>query len=99
MEIEEVHRGECNRIRLTDRDESLIGRKIDGGIQPELMVKDVAVALSVEVEVGVVGQIDDRLPVAPGSQSQLKGILIAPHVMGYHFQIAGIAGLSVLREI
>ena len=63
------------------------------------MVKDVAVALSVEVEVGVVGQIDDSLPVAPGSQSQLKGILIAPHVMGYHFQIAGIAGLSVLGKI
>ena len=58
-----------------------------------------AVALTVEVEVGVVGQIDDSLPVTPGSQSQLKGILIAPHVMGYHFQIAGIAGLSVLRKI
>ena len=60
LELLEVHRCSRHGIWLSNRNEGLIGRQIDRSVQLKLMSEDVSIAFSVEVELGVVGEVDHR---------------------------------------
>ena len=95
----EVHRGACHRLGCSDRDEGVICREIFRGIEFENVVQDGAGAFSIEIEIGVVGEVHNGRGVSLGRECEGEFILLRPLIMGHGLEIARIAGLSVLREI
>ncbi len=63
------------------------------------MIKNIPVTLAIQIEVGVVGKVDDSRLVGLRRESQFEGVVFAPLVMRHNLQIAWITGLSVLRKI
>ena len=63
------------------------------------MIKDIPVPLAIQIEIGVVGKIDNGCLVGLSRECQLQRIVLAPLVVGDNLQIAGITSLTVLRKV
>ena len=96
LELLEVHRSSGHRISLADRNQSLVGRQIDLGVEFQLVIKDIPVPLAIQIEIGVVGKVHDSCLVGLRRESQFESVVLAPLVVGDNLQIAGITCLSVL---
>ena len=99
LEFLEIHRGSGDRIRLTKRDQGLVGRKVYGSIEFQLVAENIPIAFSVEVEISMIGKIDDGGLVRPGGQIELESVVISPLVTRDNLHVARISGLAILREI
>ena len=60
------------------------------------MREDVAAALAVEIEIGVVGQVDYCRSIAAGGQGESQVVLLAPFIAGHCLQCSRVAHLPVL---
>ena len=56
-------------------------------------------ALAVEVEVGVVGEVDDGGPVRHRREGDPQGVVLAPFVAHHGLEVARIAFFAVLGEV
>ena len=72
---------------------------VNGSVEFELMVENVAITLSVEVEISVIGKVDNGGLIRPCSEIEFQGVILAPLVPGDDFKIAGITRLTILGEI
>ncbi len=73
---------------LTGRDRKLICRGKGIRVDPDLLVQDGACAVSCEIEIGVIGRIDDCSLVGRRLISDLQGILLSQRVRDREFQIS-----------
>ena len=96
LAVDKVHRCACDRLALAERDLCLVCRKVFRCIHAEDMSEDVSVALSVEVEVCMVCEVDHSRSVRLRSECETKLAVFAPVVACDCLHSAGIALLSCL---
>ena len=65
----------------------------------ELVAKDVAAAFTSQIEVGVVGEVDNRIFVRRRRIFDAQFVVAAERVGDVHFQIAGIAFFPIFTQI
>ena len=99
LELPEIHRCTCNRVWLSYRNQGLVSRQIDLGVEFQLVIEDIPVPLAIQIEIGVVGKVHDSCLVGLSRECQLQRIVLAPFVVGDNLQIAGITSLTVLRKV
>ncbi len=99
LELPEIHRSAGDRVRLPYRNQGLVCRQINLGVEFQLVVKNIPVALAVQIKIGVVGKVDDSCLVGLSRESQFQNIIFAPFVVRNDLQIARISSLAVLRKV
>ena len=99
LELPEIHRCTCNRVWLSYRNQGLVSRQIDLGVEFQLVIKDIPVPLAIQIEIGVVGKIDNGCLVGLSRECQLQRVVLTPLVVGDDLQIARITSLTVLRKV
>ena len=52
-----------------------------------------------QVEVCVIGKVQNRRGIGHGGEGKLKGMVVTPLVTGCNLKVAGITGLTVFREV
>ena len=95
--IDEVHRSAGHRLGVAERNLGLVRRQVLGSEQLEFVIFDRAFV--VQVEIDVVGHVEDRRGIRFGRKGQTEGVVIIPLVTGDNLQVARITGFSVLGEI
>jgi hypothetical protein len=97
--IDEVHRSAGYRLAFSERNLSLVGREIFRSVEPEIMTEDVAVTLAVEIEICVVGEVDDSRSVRLGGKGEAKLIFLGPLIARNCLEGSRIAHFTILRII
>ena len=91
----EVERRAGHRRDLAGRDRGRVDRRVVGGHQLQLVVVGAAGALAGEVEVGVVGQVDDRRRVGRRVVVDPQLVVVGQGVGDLDLERAGVALLAV----
>ena len=94
----EVHAGAVHGGDLAGRQRCGIGGRIGGGVQLEQMAQHVAAALSVEVEVGVIGKIRNGIRTADSTVVNMQRIVVRQREGDRHVKSAGVALLAVRKN-
>ena len=68
-------------------------------MQPELMLENIALPLSRQIEIGVIRQVDDRVLVGSSGVLDAQLILIGQRVGDLRWQVAGITFFSVFAQV
>lgn len=50
LELPEIHRCTCNRVWLSYRNQGLVSRQIDLGVEFQLVIEDIPVPLAIQIE-------------------------------------------------
>ena len=94
----EVHAGAVNGRNLAGRQRCGVGWRIGRGVQLEQMAQHVAAALSVEVEVGVIGKIRNGIRAADGAVVDAQRVVVRQGKRNGHVKPAGVALLAVSQN-
>ena len=85
----------CDGQRLASRGEIAVNFRMAVGRGPDLMVEAFVGGFAVEIEISVVGQIDDSRFVRCGAIIDLQRIVIRKCVDCFCFELSGEAGIAV----
>ena len=94
----EVHAGAVNGRNLAGRQRCGVGWRIGRGVQLEQMAQHVAAALSVEVEVGVIGKIRNGIRTADSTVVNMQRIVVRQREGDRHVESAGVALLTISQN-
>jgi hypothetical protein len=97
--LTEIHRQAFDGTNLAGRDEALVDRCEMVGIDLYLVAKDVAAACPSQVEVGVVGQIDDGRFVGRGSIIDAELVVLGEGVVDCDLEPSRIALVAVQADV
>ena len=86
-----VKRRTLNMQDFAGRDTLAVGLGKAFGVYPEGVTQDIFSVVTIEVEVRVIGQIDDRVLIGGGSVTDIKRIVICQTVAQLSFQRTGVA--------
>ena len=99
MRSAEIERSALDAAQLAGRDEAFVDRRELVSVDRHLVAEDIAFTRAREVEIGMVGQVDDRVLVGCGGVVDLELVIVGPGVHHGAGQVAGIAFLAVLAQV
>ena len=93
----EIERRAGNVLQLAGRNEGAVHGREAAGVDFDGVVENVA--LPREVEVGMMGEVDDGVLVGGGGEIKAQSVVIRERVDGLDVEVAGETFLAVLAEI
>ena len=83
LRIDEIHRSAGYRLAVAKRNLCPVGRKILGAVELEHVTEDVSRALPVEIEIYMVGKVDDGRSIALCRKGETEVIVLAPLIVSH----------------
>ena len=95
----EVERRTFHTANCSSRNQSGVDGSEPAGMQPELMLENIALPLSRQIEIGVIRPVEDRVLVGSSGVLDAQLIVVGKSVGDLRWQVAGITFFSVFAQL